>query len=672
MNHALQSFHSYLVRQHGFAELEGNLSDGADARVDANLISEHEFGFISHHIRQRFTARHARYCHIAALIGFRGKLRRSEAWGLLLSDWRDRNIPEILCQPNHLRKLKTLSSRRRIHLDGHFTDSEIELVREHVREISEIAARHDIKPDAMPLFPPTDGPLPSGGTEIQPMEMRLLIDPIEEAMRRITGDSTLRYHHLRHSGANIEMSLCLSDDIPGTAHMVVAKNENTKARSARLRKALLNNEQARHPLLWSVSSAIGHASPDTTISSYLHLCDWWLFWSCLSRKIELNDRLLACLADISISILRVRRHRDGVTKNGISDLPSLLASQHTDLTMEADFSARFRPLPESPPPPIAPVSNFSQSRLPPSQFLSFLSRMEHPAPDGHASTLRFETLNLGIEAPTLNEWRRRATELSQLPSGNYRKKRLMHTTSGVNIWRMFHRPLRPRLEQEYLQADRLYDAILAVGRDAPDAMRAWLEEFVRCRIVDFNGVWLVDPEKALGWLDILDKIITAANADFFIEPHELISALVYHHPTRQSWLSAEEQQQYWPSPPRNILVSDVPVTIRKESKLPKTSGQNSSGQPNVFGEEQLNVDEQLDDQRDDEQSQNQDKQFNVRLAGGSPVWGALMVWLAPPLKETISDEGEKIIGPHSARVSSTALNAAVFTVLCTAEKEPHS
>ena len=248
----------------------------------------------------------------------------------------------------------------------------------------------------------------------------------------------------------------------------------------------------------------------------------------------------------------------------------------------------------------------------------------------------------------------------------------MHTTSGVNIWRTFQRPLRPRLEQEYLQADRLYEAILAVGRDAPDAVCAWLEEFVRRRIVDFNGIWLVDPEKASGWLDILDKIIKAANADFFIRPHERICALVHHHPTRQSWLSVEEQNQRWPVPPVDILVSDVPVTIRKASQHPKTSDQNASEQQKVIGEEQQDVDEKLDGQRDDEQTPDPDKQFNVRLAGGSPDFGAMMAWLAPPLEVTITNDGEKIIAPNSARISSTALNAAVFTVLCTAEKDSYS
>ena len=620
VNHALQSFHSYLIRKHGFTDLEDKLTSGADARVDANLITEHEFSFIPQRLGQRLVLHHARYCHIAALLGFRGKLRRSETWGLFLSDWRDGKFPEILCQPNDLRKLKTPSSRRRILLDGHFTAAEIELIREHVREISELAELHNIAPEAMPLFPHIDGYLENNEAKTEPIKMELLIDPIEEAMRRITGDSSLRYHHLRHSGANNEMSLGLSKDIGNATCLTIAPSVNVRERSDKFTKALLNNGQARQSLLWGISGATGHASPDTTMASYLHLCDWWLCVSCSTRQPDLNDNAKACLADIKVSHLRVQRHRSGADKNDLSHLVSLVASKYPNVAKEDETSARFRPYPTSPPQAIARTSPKANPTLLPSQLLPFLSIMDYQANDDHTAILNSEAQKYGINASVLKAWHHQAKELSHLPSRNHNKI-LMRTVSDVHIWRTYQKPLLPKLEQEYMLADRLYEAILAIGRNNPDAMSAWLEEFVRHRIAEFNCTWLTAPDKASEWLNILDRIIASANTDIYIKSHERTFALIHHHPSKQSWLSAEEQQQFWPTPPESFCISDKPVTTKN----------------------------------------------NVRLAGGAPNYGAMAVWLAPPKQIQMSADKKTVeLTPYPKRISSTALNAAVFTVLCTA------
>lgn len=612
---ALKSLHSHMVAQHGFTELDGVLSDGADARVDANFVSEIELNLVLCRLGQQLTARRANYCRVAALLGFRGKMRRSETWGLMLSDWKEGPIPEILCQPNSHRNLKTSSGRRRIILDGHFTPEEIRLMRTHVDEVARLAMQHGIAPDRMPIFPDHAELLSGVVSDVAPMNMRHLINPIEDAMRAVAGDASLRFHHLRHSGANNEVSLCLATDFEGMADLTIAPDEDVAMRSASLRKNLLNNDQARHALLRAVSASAGHASPETTLMSYLHLCDWWQSRACRSRELKLNDRINANLAGISVSSLRVRRNR---SKDEFANLDEPLVILKRRM---ADLAEHFAPVV-----PCRPLPNYQSMstlrspdkenwHLPPSHFLPFLSRMNAAAPGKYEDILANEARAHDIPALTLKSWHERAQKLHELPRRNHNKMVLMRTDQVVDICRAFPSPRLPRLKQDSLHADRLYEAIINVGRDDPVCMREWLGSYVRDRIVEFNCAWLNRPDKAKGWLDMLARIIDCANTMHPIEPLERISALMYHHPTKKSRLDNQEQRRCWPAPPEGICESNHPVSSA-----------------------------------------------HTRLAGGAPEYGAMAVWLSPPTSIAQAEKPQA----HPRRISSSALDVAVFCVLSTA------
>jgi hypothetical protein len=100
---------------------------------------------------------------------------------------------------------------------------------------------------------------------------------IRKALAMVTGDSSLHFHHLRHSFA-CWLLIRLAGNVTrlhGAANFL-DHSEFSERRIQDIRSFLLGNEYLGRKGAFAVSSLLGHADLATTFSSYFHLCDWLL------------------------------------------------------------------------------------------------------------------------------------------------------------------------------------------------------------------------------------------------------------------------------------------------------------------------------------------------------------------------------------------------------------
>ena len=262
-------------------------SDGL-VPVDANTISHDEYL----RIREKFVFRVADSIDpdlaeigwLVLTLSYRCGLRRMEVLKLELSDLLIRDPAALLVRPTASRRLKTKGSTRKLPLYALLNPSELERLRTW---FDKRKADENKSPYSKYLFS-----APRRGYEFVPQDT--LFRMLHEVMRDVTGDPTLRFHHLRHTFASLSFitlmasSLTTSNrlaiDLPGSLPIF------QEDLSFRLR--LYGNQQVTRRDLWAVSSLLGHSGPDISLEHYIHLMDLALAEHLVAAGIAPNNRLV--------------------------------------------------------------------------------------------------------------------------------------------------------------------------------------------------------------------------------------------------------------------------------------------------------------------------------------------------------------------------------------------
>lgn len=268
----LTQFHRFLMRTYGAPEIDMSDMVGsagpAELGVDANLIAPGLFKLVlkalGWEVRERSRLQTVR-CLIA-ILGYRCGLRRSEALHLRIVDIMGERLPEVVVRTSRLFRPKTPDSTRRLPLWLLLEPDEFEELL-HWKRLR-IAEENDANISALLFGVPGNDAVPNEG---------VIYDPVQEALRTISGDTTLRYHHLRHSFAN-RMLLMLLPDTMFTSPLPQCFREmraDAITRDKVVRGFFGNMDQGRQ-FLFGLSSLLGHAELSTTMLSYVHLTDWLL------------------------------------------------------------------------------------------------------------------------------------------------------------------------------------------------------------------------------------------------------------------------------------------------------------------------------------------------------------------------------------------------------------
>ena len=262
-------FHKYLVTFHSVTPMPKSYfardASPAEVTVDANLVSQVEFDRIKLALgwADANRPRMATAALLVTILGFRCTLRRDEVQFLRVRDIKGRIKPELTLRNTPARSLKSPSATRRLPLHVLMTKEEVTLLMAWIDKIG------DEQQEAL-LFSYLDRPT-------RKLPENALFRPISRAMTFVTGDSSLTYHHLRHSCIT-----WLLIRLTGPRHAIyqvapfLDHPEFLPDRLDELRNTLLGNEHLGRKGAYAVSDLCGHAELSTTFTNYIHLNDWLL------------------------------------------------------------------------------------------------------------------------------------------------------------------------------------------------------------------------------------------------------------------------------------------------------------------------------------------------------------------------------------------------------------
>ncbi|WP_305811419.1 hypothetical protein [Photobacterium leiognathi] len=226
--------------------------------VNANIITPSE----ADKIIREFEKQGGMVGEIAQIIfnlGFYAGLRRGEIKGLQFKDFHSNNdlsYFNLHIRPNKYRELKSSDSSRNLPLDVLLPEAMKVQLRDYLHTHKTKFKHYDSL-----IF--DDSALVDKAFDVVTMVMQMVI-----------GDQTVRFHHCRHSFCNWSWIRIHSYDQDTTNSFSFLKHAYFSEASCLALKRRLSLTDYSRKKMWTLSTLLGHASPTTTISSYLHIAEW--------------------------------------------------------------------------------------------------------------------------------------------------------------------------------------------------------------------------------------------------------------------------------------------------------------------------------------------------------------------------------------------------------------
>lgn len=192
---------------------------------------------------------------------YRFGLRGNEATGMLRADWIDDQSDAIvvLVRSNHFRPLKTTAGQRQVPLLFVLSEHEKEVIANWLNSWESITTLNGVGP----LFADRQSPN-------QLMNGKQLRQEVGQIIKLVTGNRDLTPHHARHAFANRVALLLMFGAGQIWPHAATA-DQSSEDRQNHVRRLLLSTDQITRRVLWAIARLLGHAHPQTSVRSYLHL-----------------------------------------------------------------------------------------------------------------------------------------------------------------------------------------------------------------------------------------------------------------------------------------------------------------------------------------------------------------------------------------------------------------
>lgn len=260
---ALQEFHAYLVTQHGVTTLDTTLTGTSRGipRVRALIVTEAEYQATRTSIQEQYKNAPVRQeiLEMALFLGFRAGLRPAEISKLRLSEiFVGPSDTVISVRTNRYGRNKNRPSLRRIDLAALCPDEEYQWFSGRVAQLH---ALFEEVPRTLLL---SDSP----NRDIR-VDSELLRAGLQPMLRQITGNPHVVLYSLRHAALT---RLHLRAEVPDRDHEIhdpQTQNPVDKTLVSRL----TGGQPDSMKRLRAISAIAGHASPEMTLTTYLHSMD---------------------------------------------------------------------------------------------------------------------------------------------------------------------------------------------------------------------------------------------------------------------------------------------------------------------------------------------------------------------------------------------------------------
>lgn len=138
-------------------------------------------------------------------------------------------------------------------------------------------------------------------------------DVIQSAMRLVSGDGSLVFHHLRHSMATALFCRIFLEERPADLDWMpgldVVEGAALGFPQGETMRAMTGRDPRDPSRLYVISKALGHLDPTSSMRSYIHMGDWLL--ACRTRRyFELPTDVAAAIGGIKRASVRRQKHRE--------------------------------------------------------------------------------------------------------------------------------------------------------------------------------------------------------------------------------------------------------------------------------------------------------------------------------------------------------------------------
>lgn len=516
----LSYFHVFLMGFCGapsvdLSELKGSIGP-AELAVNANLVSMETYDLMLFVLGSDYPnpTRAQKMCIIAAILAFRCGMRREEVRKLRLADVHGRAYPEILVRENRYRTVKSRDAVRRLPLVSLLSESELRLFTQWRNDRLAEAGRVDT-PDSSSLL------LCEVGSPTIPIAVEHLITPVVRALRQVTGDQTLQYHHLRHSFANwllVRLSMDAHKDNHFLNHPLFEP-----ANTASLRQELLRNRLMGKQNLFLVSHLCGHSSPQITMKHYIHLCDWMLGWwlSQPDAVPSLSEKALMHITGIPRPTLyRLIRKNENVI--GINRAVAKRVMDDARLHFDSPLDGRLVDA------NVAPVSIRRDSRRDLTHNWQLVHHVlrEHQE-FGHRPAVVAD--RFGLDEHLVSEWCAVADWIGGMTTkkGRYRHRPRAGGT-GVSF------PPAPRDKCGQELASKVLATVARAPDDKMELVRKWVSYFLDHYNPSVSGLRFIDPVSVREYLYFLKVIGVDAS-----------QCVALHYPAFNGAAATDDEQLRW-------------------------------------------------------------------------------------------------------------------------------
>lgn len=464
----LSLFHRYLIMNHNapiidFGEILGQ-SVPDEMRVDANLIAPASFDNVVHvlHGDTMSLSRSQQMRILIATLGFRCGLRRSEVRKICLTDIVGRTDPELLIRSNRYAYAKSNDSVRKIPLRPLLSAKEFKKLSGWL----ELRRSEDNSALANSLLFCEFG---------RPNQMLSndVFASIELVMRQVTGDGSLRFHHLRHSFVNwMLVRLSGVNAVEGERQPDFLNHPLFCEKSClAANRALLPNDPLGRQTLYAVSQLCGHASPETTLSTYIHLCDYLLGRELARPELqpELTEKAIMQITGLKRArIFRIRQHSQlsgwsvadfhgGMHKHSKSSLadPLLMIAKEPDLT---------------------PCKETAVSDIPHWTLLqAIIEKSQRYDVSVNQIADDFDVLSKGFSSDDVHRWCQTAANIRNMKTSadNYR-----HYDADIlnRLGKVF--PVRPHQRSDIALVENIFKVVSRMSADERQVLRWGLTTFI--------------------------------------------------------------------------------------------------------------------------------------------------------------------------------------------------
>jgi integrase len=459
--------------------------------VDANLVSEAEFLAIRERFADPMRPEYRVFAHEAGAermseiawlmltLAYRCGLRRMEVTMLTLDDVHLVGRAELLVRPNELRRLKTKNSTRKLPLYALLTDDEQKRLCAWWQKRS---MEEKAQPFAPFLFAVPQRNLPYPSPDVS-------FEILHRAMREVTGDETLHFHHLRHSFAS-RLHLLLSASAGGWASRLpeFLPQYIDPDQADSMRQRLLGSRQPTRKDVWAVSSLLGHSTPDISIEHYLHHLDIALANELAQPGMAPAKRTVVAASGKSVA----QAYRDLQTRS----LDAWIAEIHARFYPPEANRRRGRPR--------------KQEKKGPGSALDSLTKLYHALFQIVAQGISPEKIALSADIPLdrLEAYLEAAEWIFALrisEHGAFRHRALKWTPDErrPEDVRRVPLPFRPREARDLEFVERLGQGLRALYRRDKALVERVLRNYVEQARPDFNGLVFMDSDRPQAARDFL-------------------------------------------------------------------------------------------------------------------------------------------------------------------------